>query len=157
LTEQKYAGFWIRTAASLIDTVLFLLIIVPVLMLVYGADYWDNETAYLGVLDVILQNIFPVVAVLAFWIYKSATPGKMVTKLIIVDAETGGKPSTGKFIIRYIGYILASIPFGLGLFWVAIDKRKRGWHDMLAGTVVIRQEINPLMESDNTKVTVRKF
>lgn len=126
-------------------------------MLVYGADYWDNETAYLGVLDVILQNIFPVVAVLAFWIYKSATPGKMVTKLIIVDAETGGKPSTGKFIIRYIGYILASIPFGLGLFWVAIDKRKRGWHDMLAGTVVIRQEINPLMESDNTKVTVRKF
>jgi len=26
----------------------------------------------------------------------------------------------------------------LGLVWVAFDRRKQGWHDKLAGTVVIR-------------------
>jgi len=40
---------------------------------------------------------------------------------------------------RYFGYFLASIPLGLGLLWVAFDKRKQGWHDKLAGTVVIRE------------------
>ena len=139
MIEQKYAGFWIRTGAALIDTILFLLIIAPILTLIYGADYWVSETANFGIIDVGLQYILPAVVVVAFWIYKSATPGKMATKLTIVDAKTGAKPATAKFIIRYIGYFLASIPFGLGLFWVAIDKRKRGWHDMIAGTVVIRQ------------------
>jgi uncharacterized RDD family membrane protein YckC len=26
----------------------------------------------------------------------------------------------------------------MGLLWVAFDPRKQGWHDKLAGTVVIR-------------------
>jgi uncharacterized RDD family membrane protein YckC len=39
---------------------------------------------------------------------------------------------------RYLGYYDSTIPFLLGLMWVGIDKRKQGWHDKLAGTVVIR-------------------
>jgi uncharacterized RDD family membrane protein YckC len=39
---------------------------------------------------------------------------------------------------RYLGYFVSTIPFGLGLFWIGWDKRKQGWHDKLAGTVVIR-------------------
>jgi len=139
MTDQIYAGFWIRAWASTIDTMLMLLIFVPVVTLAYGMNYWLTPSLTFGVVDSIMQFFFPVVAVLAFWIYKSATPGKMLTKIQIVDAKTGAKPTAGKFVLRYIGYILASIPLGLGIFWVAFNKQKRGWHDLLAGTVVIVQ------------------
>jgi uncharacterized RDD family membrane protein YckC len=108
-----------------------------------GFGIWDLG---FGIWDVVFQYIFPFVAVLAFWICKSATLGKMATKLSIVDAKTGGQPTTAKFIVRYLGYFLFSIPLGLGLFWVAFDKRKRGWHEMLAGTVVVRQTVDTPIE-----------
>jgi len=55
----------------------------------------------------------------------------------VVDARTFQPPGTGQLIIRYLGYFVATVPFCLGLLWVAFDKRKQGWHDKLAGTVVI--------------------
>ncbi|MEO8407836.1 MAG: RDD family protein, partial [Oxalobacteraceae bacterium] len=36
------------------------------------------------------------------------------------------------------GYFVSALPFCLGLIWVGLDKRKQGWHDKLAGTVVVR-------------------
>ncbi len=51
---------------------------------------------------------------------------------------TGGKSSTAQFIIRYLGYYVSIIPLFLGIIWVGIDKRKQGFHDKLAGTVVLR-------------------
>jgi len=56
----------------------------------------------------------------------------------IVDAQTGEKASTGQLVGRYFGYYISGIPLGLGIIWVAFDKRKQGWHDKLAGTVVVR-------------------
>ncbi|HUE75473.1 MAG TPA: RDD family protein [Chloroflexota bacterium] len=41
-------------------------------------------------------------------------------------------------IIRYIGAIVAAIPFGLGYLWVIWDPNKQGWHDKIAGTYVIK-------------------
>ena len=133
----RYAGFWIRVAASLIDTLLLVLITAPILTAVYGSAYWTGEQAVSGALDVFLNYIFPAVAVIIFWIYKSATPGKIALKLKIVDAKTGGKPTAGQLIGRYLGYYLSAIPFLLGIIWVAFDKKKQGWHDKLAGTLVI--------------------
>ncbi len=138
MNEQEYAGFWIRTGASIIDTILLLLIIAPVLTVIYGTDYWVSESHVQGIWDVMFNYIFPAIAAVAFWVYKSATPGKMATKLTIVDAKTGGKPSTGQFIGRYFGYYVSMIPLFLGIIWVGFDKRKQGWHDKLAGTVVIK-------------------
>ncbi len=137
--EQEYAGFWIRVVASLIDTILLMIIIYPLLSAIYGKAYWSSGSLSLGVWDVLFSYVLPAVAVIVFWIYKSATPGKMVTRLVIVDAKTGGKPSTGQFIGRYLAYYLSAIPLCLGFIWVAFDKRKQGWHDKLAGTVVIRK------------------
>ncbi|MCK9623057.1 MAG: RDD family protein [Methylobacter sp.] len=138
MNEQEYAGFWIRTGATLIDTILILIITLPILTAIYGTDYWAGESIFLGFWDALLNYILPAIAVIVFWVYKSATPGKMATKLTIVDAKTGGKPSTGQFIGRYLGYYISMIPLFLGIIWVGIDKRKQGWHDKLAGTVVIR-------------------
>jgi uncharacterized RDD family membrane protein YckC len=138
MNEQEYAGFWIRTGAAIIDTILMLIIILPILTALYGTDYWLNESFVHGFWDVMFNYILPAIAVIIFWVYKSATPGKMATRLTIVDAKTGRKPSTGQFIGRYLGYYVSIIPLFLGIIWVGIDKRKQGWHDKLAGTVVIR-------------------
>jgi len=138
MEEVEYAGFWIRVGAAIIDSILVLIIITPLLTAIYGETYLHNELLFNGSWDVLLNYIFPALAVVVFWVYKSATPGKMATKLTIVDATTAGKPSTQQFIIRYLAYYVSGIPFGLGLLWVAFDKRKQGWHDKIANTVVIK-------------------
>jgi uncharacterized RDD family membrane protein YckC len=144
MNDQEYAGFWIRVGASLIDTVLILIIIIPILMVIYGESYWLSTSFIQGFWDLLLNYILPAIAVIIFWIYKSATPGKIALRLTIVDAKTGGKPSTGQFIGRYLGYYVSMLPFFLGLIWVGIDKRKQGFHDKLAGTVVVRSKPEPV-------------
>jgi uncharacterized RDD family membrane protein YckC len=147
--NQEYAGFWIRVGATLIDTILMLIIILPILITIYGNSYWLSESYVQGFWDLMLSYLLPAIAVIIFWVYKSATPGKMATKLTIVDANTGGKPSAGQFVIRYIGYYLAMLPLFLGIIWVGIDKRKQGLHDKLAGTVVLRNtQLEPVKFED---------
>lgn len=136
--EQKYAGFWIRTGAAIIDSILIMIIVTPILSAIYGIDYWIDQSFVKGFWDIVFNYILPAIAIIIFWTYKSATPGKMALKLKIVDAKTGEQPSTGQFIGRYLGYYVSSIPLFLGLIWVGIDRRKQGWHDKLAGTVVIK-------------------
>ncbi|MDH5518273.1 MAG: RDD family protein [Gammaproteobacteria bacterium] len=140
MTENGYAGFWIRTFAAIIDSVLILLILVPALTAIYGSGYWVGESFVEGAWDFILNYLLPAIAVIGFWVYKSATPGKMLLKLSIVDAQTGEKPSARQFVGRYLGYYLSMLPLFLGIIWIGFDKRKQGWHDKLAGTVVIKQK-----------------
>ena len=110
----------------------------PILYFVYGGEYFNNSDAVQGISDFIINYIFPIIAIILFWIYKSATPGKMVLSVKIVDEKTGGKLSVKQCLIRYIGYYVSLIPLGLGFFWVAWDDKKQGWHDKMAGTVVIQ-------------------
>ncbi len=140
-SELEYAGFWIRVWASLIDTALAGIILLPLLTAVYGTAYWDSDRLFQGPIDFLLSWVAPVVAVLLFWVSRQATPGKMVVGARIVDARTGGKPSTGQLLGRYAGYYLSIIPLCLGFLWVAFDPRKQGWHDKLAGTVVVRKKV----------------
>ncbi len=141
LDDKEYAGFWIRVAAALIDTFLAVLITLPFLSAIYGVDYWSNDSLSMGVWDTLFSYVFPAIAVVIFWVYRSATPGKLWLHLTIVDAKTGGKPTTRQFIIRYLGYYVSMIPLFAGIIAVGIDRRKRGFHDRLAGTVVIRDKI----------------
>jgi uncharacterized RDD family membrane protein YckC len=138
MNNVQYAGFWIRFGANLIDGLLFLIVLVPLMYLIYGEDYFMSEEVVLGTADFLFNYILPIVVIIWLWLRFQATPGKMATKLTIVDAKTGGPLSLGQAIIRYVGYIISSLPLGLGYLWIAIDKRKQGWHDKLAGTVVIR-------------------
>lgn len=138
----EYVGFWPRVGATLIDTILLGVIAGPILTAIYGKSYWTSESIFAGPMDFLLSWVFPAVAVIIFWVAKQATPGKMAISAIIVDAKTGNTPSTGQLIGRYFAYYLSLIPLGLGIFWVAFDKRKQGWHDKVAGTVVIRKNKN---------------
>jgi len=138
LNNVEYAGFWIRVGASIIDTFILLLVTSPILYTIYGKEYFKSEGLIAGYWDIIIKWIFPAVAVIVFWIYKSATPGKMIMGIKIVDMKTGNPPSPSQSIIRYLGYYVSMIPLMLGIIWVAFDEKKQGWHDKLAGTVVIK-------------------
>ena len=143
--NAEYAGFWIRVGATIIDTLLIMAVLIPLLVAIYGWAYFEaaNTGLFAGPADFLLSWVAPAVAVIVFWIYKQATPGKMALSIRIVDATTGNAPSTGQCVGRYFAYFVSIFPLGLGLIWVAFDKRKQGWHDKLAGTVVIRAK-NPV-------------
>jgi uncharacterized RDD family membrane protein YckC len=76
--------------------------------------------------------------IVGFWRYCGATPGKLAVGVKIVDATTGAAPSTGRLVIRLACYLVSALPFYLGFLWIVFDRRKQGWHDKIAGTVVIQ-------------------
>lgn len=135
LSSVHYAGFWIRFAATVIDTILLMAILMPLLIWMYGYQALAQQQT--GPAGTLISYILPIVATLVFWHYRSATPGKMVLKLEIVNAETLTQPTTRQFILRYIGYFVSTIPLCLGFLWIAFDPRKQAWHDKIAKTVVI--------------------
>ncbi len=138
IENMEYVGFWARVGASLIDTILVGIIILPPLMYFYGNAYWTSERFIQGPADLLLTWILPAIAIMLFWVFRQATPGKMLIRAKIVDAKTGQKPGVEKLIGRYLGYFVSTIPPCLGFLWVAFDKRKQGWHDKIGGTVVVR-------------------
>jgi uncharacterized RDD family membrane protein YckC len=140
VADLEYVGFWARVWACLIDTFFLLVVTTPLLLLIYGKNYFGMEGALQGPADFLVSYLLPAVIVIVFWIYRNATPGKMAVGAKIVDAKTGDVPSPGQYVGRYAGYFLSAIPLGLGLLWVGFDRKKRGWHDMLAGTVVVRSK-----------------
>ncbi len=139
-TELEYVGFWPRVWASIIDTILIMLVTAPLARIVYGSGYfsYDYGATIRGPEDFLITFVLPAIAVIAFWTAKHATPGKIAIGARIVDEKTGGAPSLRQHVIRYLGYFVSIFPACLGLIWVAFDSKKQGWHDKLAGTVVVR-------------------
>jgi uncharacterized RDD family membrane protein YckC len=155
----EYVGFWARLWASLVDTALLGMIVWPLLTMIYGSDYWAAYVTPLrvalggsvadsldalasapgqGLADDLISWVLPAVAIVTFWIARQATPGKMLIRARIVDAESGAALTRRQAIGRYLGYYVSLFGLGLGFLWVGWDRRKQGWHDKLAGTVVIR-------------------
>jgi uncharacterized RDD family membrane protein YckC len=154
--ELEYVGFWPRVGASIIDSLLVTVILLPLLTRVFGVEKSADDLLGLlsqsggslflqllqpdGTVDFLVSWVLPALAVIIFWKYRQATPGKMAISARIVDARTGLKPTTGQLVGRYLGYFVAMIPLFVGILWVAFDPRKQGWHDKLAGTVVVRNK-----------------
>lgn len=73
-----------------------------------------------------------------FWQRSGQTPGMRLMQIKVVRDADGGPLTWGPAILRLIGYWISGIVFYLGYIWIFIDKRKRGWFDLIAGTVVIK-------------------
>ncbi len=71
------------------------------------------------------------------WHFWSATPGKILCRLKIVDSKTGERMGDWQSLLRVFGYFVSAVPLGLGFFWIGLNKKRRGWHDLLAGTEVV--------------------
>ena len=133
-----YGGFWIRVVAYVIDVILVGLVL-SVVMSIVGLRQLNTED---------LSDIDPrvnLLTLLVFWLYfallesseRGATVGKMAMGLRVVTND--GKRlsflnATGRFFAR----ILSGAIFCIGYIMVAFTDRKRGLHDMIANTLVIK-------------------
>jgi uncharacterized RDD family membrane protein YckC len=138
LSSPDYAGFWQRAAALLIDWLIVIVIAVPLMVVGFGireisldpAEHSWDLLAFLAI----------AFAVIGFWRYCGATPGKIAVAVKIVDARTGEPPSLARLVLRFFAYFISALPLYLGFLWIAVDRRKQGWHDKIARTIVINSE-----------------
>ncbi len=152
--QVQYAGFGRRLLAFVLDGILVSLVASALALTLFGFDNlgdWQefSQARPVDPVNLLLNQALPVVWTLLFWQLWQATPGKMLLDCRIVDARHLGKPSFGQFALRYFGYLLSALPAGLGFLWILFDKRRQGWHDKLAKTLVILedQSLEPLPES----------
>lgn len=137
-----YVGFFMRCVASLIDTVLVAAIIVPLGWSQFQSAFHPGHPISMhsnGLLSFLVNWVLLPAAIVLFWRFRGGTPGKMAIGAEIVDADSLGPPSNLQLVVRYLGYFISTLIFGLGFLWIAWDARKQGWHDKLARTVVIRR------------------
>jgi uncharacterized RDD family membrane protein YckC len=69
-----------------------------------------------------------------FWRKFGATPGKIIMRMRVVNAEDYSTPTTFQLIKRFLGYITALI----GIWAILFSKKGLALHDKIAGTVVIK-------------------
>ena len=105
----------------------------------------------LGILTIVLGVIFFPLAILSslaivalavgyfpyFWATSGQTPGMAIMKIKVVRDADGGPVTWGGAILRWIGFYLSHLIFYLGFIWIFIDHRRRGWMDLIGGTVVV--------------------
>src|SRR5512138_213079 len=72
-----------------------------------------------------------------FWVHGGQTLGMRAWRIRVVH-EGGGPLSWPRALTRFAAGVLSLLPFGLGLWWAIFDAQRRGWHDRLTGTRVIR-------------------
>jgi uncharacterized RDD family membrane protein YckC len=125
----RYGGFWRRVAAYLIDAIV-IGIPTSILQRVLNGSTSGKVVAEL-------------VALFGGWLYfalmesstRQATLGKMALDMKVTDDE-GNRISFGRATGRYFAKILSALILLIGFIMVAFTDRKRGLHDMIAGTLV---------------------
>jgi len=112
------AGFWERMGAAFLDVLLLGII---------GGVIGHPPVGFLLTLAYFV----------AMWTWKGTTVGGVVLGLKVVRLD--GQPITLTVaLVRALAGAFSVIVFFLGILWIAWDRDKQGWHDRIAGTVVIR-------------------
>ena len=124
-----FGGFWIRFVAYYVDAAL---VEIMVIFLVFA--FFPSIAGVLAVSMIVAPAYF-----IGFWATIGQTVGMMPFRLRVVRNSDGGRLGFGRAVLRLVGFSIATLPLYLGLIWVAFDSRKRGWHDLIAGSVVIRR------------------
>ena len=158
--QMQYAGFWIRLVASLLDGIFLYIvdsiIMAIVLVVVYGADFstsWLSDLqsystiseseiwSFFGVfLILILVSIVVNTAYNTIAIGKwGRTLGKAALKLKVVKPD-GSRVSYWRALGRALAYYLNQVTFSLSFLIIAFTNKKRGLHDYIADTIVIKTD-----------------
>lgn len=154
----RYAGFWVRFLAAWIDTAVLIVPLALVVYIVSGGAWLDfsnvsesmtyaQQGQTLAALqsmpkasmkwELLFELAIAGVTILFWKKFSGATPGKKLLGIHVVDAKTLQEINNKQAIIRYIGYIISTLPFAFGFLMVGFRKDKRALHDLLAETVVI--------------------
>ena len=123
----QYAGFLVRLGAAIID---LLIIVIPAGIIGAIVQIPAFEWIVFGIYH--LYN--------AYFIYTwGQTPGKMLLNIQVVDAH-GDKPNLIRVVLReFLGKVVSRSTLLIGYLWIIWDPRKRGWHDYIGGTYVVRR------------------
>ena len=149
LDARDYASIWRRLAAAVLDLALFASIV--------AGGVWSASTSglheYLPVESLaglasegdwrvllFLPGASLVLALALTWRIWGATPGQLMLECRVVEAGRDTKLDLPRALWRALSLLLAMLPLGLGVFVLVRDPRAQGWHDKLAGTVVIRED-----------------
>lgn len=155
MTFYKYAGFWRRLIAYMIDGFIISIIFVVLGfiagiaffsgMISSGSDVWMtqiNDPAKMLSFTLSIW-LFSTLINIAYFTYfhgsTGRTPGKMLLGLQVLSVD-GNPISFGIAFLRSVGYLISSAIFCLGYIWIGFDSKKQGWHDKIAGTIVIVRE-----------------
>ena len=141
----RYAGFVTRMMAYLIDSAIvsiavfitiwateWIVNLFAINLLLFSEDRsWQMSLALAAGLFIAIRLLYDI----GFWLLTGQTPGKRVLGVRVVRTD-GKRLNFGNALRRSIGYIVSGILF-LGYLWVLFDNRRRGFHDKLAGTMVV--------------------
>jgi len=134
----NYAGFWVRVAAFILDWIFVSIIALP-LWIWFFLQYFEWALVIFFLFPFIWY-LFSLFYFIGYWVRYGQTPGKMIAGIKVV--RTNGNPiGIKRAVLRYmigysIHYALAHIPF----IAVVFQKQKRGVHDLIADTCVIRTD-----------------
>lgn len=136
MVKKKYAGFWIRVVATLLDVIIIGIPTAIILLLFFGPLLEDNLVAqFFGWIIVSGTIVY-------LWVnWNGRTPGKKLMGIKIVSFPDNEPLTYEKALLRcIIGYTLSGLTIGLGYIMVAFRDDKRGLHDLIAKTCVIYEE-----------------
>jgi uncharacterized RDD family membrane protein YckC len=152
----QFAGHGARLGAYLLDAILvgivasllLFILMIPLFGTLIGLAGTDGridpyDVGALGasigalVLGAVVIGIFSLLYFPFFWARGGATPGMKVAGIRVVSDRDGSRIGWGPAILRLVGFWISGAVFYLGFIWILIDSRRRGWHDLIAGTCVI--------------------
>ena len=133
----RYAGFWIRAVAYLIDAIVLL----PVTWTIDRILGVDTEAPFSA--PFLAAACFQAIAWLAYCMLLESsdwqgTVGKLALGLRVTDTA-GKRISIPRAAIRHLAKYLSLILLLIGFLMIAVQERKRGLHDLIAGTLVVRR------------------
>lgn len=128
----RHAGFWIRFTSTSIDGALVLVGVLVVSQVCVGFGLYVP----LELTAIVAAAAYSVVALR----WKGRTLGKALCG-VTVRSNSRDEVGLGQAIAREtVGKLVSTLGLFLGFVWIAFSRKKRGWHDYLAGTVVVTDE-----------------
>ena len=99
---------------------------------------WVGVGFLIGLTGYVLPPFVPMIAYfVGFWVWKQTTLGGIILRIRVVRLD-GRKVDFPTALVRSLGALFGLAALGLGYFWAAWDDERQGWHDKLAGTVVVQ-------------------
>jgi uncharacterized RDD family membrane protein YckC len=123
-----------RLVAFILDIVVQLVFVLLLAgaALILGAIFFPlSAIPALGIIAVTI-GYFPY-----FWARSGQTPGMAAMKIKVVRQADGGALTAGSSILRFIGLYIGIQVIWIGVLWILVDKQRRGWQDLFAGTIVV--------------------
>lgn len=147
----KYAGFWRRVPAFLIDSIINLLVANLFRIGAIAINEIVNEENMVFIFAFLCVFIIPTIFTYLYFALmesssKQATLGKMIMRIIVTDIN-GDRISFGIASMRHLGKILSSLILCIGFIMAGFTKKKQALHDIMAGTLVILKP--SVMPEDN--------